>query len=584
MRQSLSTFLWTMMKPQRLRFILIFLLGLAWAADLTIWPYLLRKVIDIMTAFDLNRALAWSSLKYLLLGGLGLWVFVDGSFRIQGFLCARAFPKLESDIRMKLFDHVQHHSPAYFNEHFAGSLSNKISDMTNNATLILEEFLWMILPTVAACVLSIFFLWEVNPLFAALIGGWSLLHFMLCLFFAIRSVNYQAQHGEMRSTLSGKIVDSFTNHFAVNLFFRFGSEREYVGRAQSEEFKAHVRAKTYVEWMRLVLAIGGFLIGFVLILGLMILFWFQGKLTAGEVAQIFNTNWNIVMALWVAGTSLPSLFQSIGIAKQAMTILQAPQDIKDEPGTPPLVLTEGTITFDRVSFHYGEKKVFDQNAVLIRGGERVGLVGYSGAGKTTFVNLIMRFFPVTEGAILIDGQPIDRVTLSSLRQQITLVPQEPMLFHRTLEENIRYGRLDATHEEVMEAARLAHCDEFIERLPQKYNTIVGERGAKLSGGERQRIAIARAFLSNSRIIILDEATSALDSVTEEYVQESLERLMKERTTLVIAHRLSTLAKMDRILVFDQGKIVEEGPHDKLLQEEGHYALIWNRQADGFLPA
>jgi len=220
---------------------------------------------------------------------------------------------------------------------------------------------------------------------------------------------------------------------------------------------------------------------------------------------------------------------------------------------------------------------------VIRGGEKVGLVGYTGAGKSTFINLILRFFPVQKGAIRIDGQNIANAKLESLRRHIALIPQDPVLFHRTLKENIAYGRLEANEAEIFEAARLAHCDEFIRRLPNGYETVVGERGAKLSGGERQRIAIARAILANAPILILDEATSSLDSVTERYIQDSLSRIMEGRTTIAIAHRLSTLARMDRILVFDYGKIVEEGTHDELLRLEGRYAKMWRMQAGGFLP-
>ena len=213
----------------------------------------------------------------------------------------------------------------------------------------------------------------------------------------------------------------------------------------------------------------------------------------------------------------------------------------------------------------------------------MGLVGYSGAGKSTFVNLILRFFSLEKGRILIDGQDIASSTLESLRSNITLIPQDPILFHRSLEDNIRYGRIEAAQEEIITAAKLAHCDEFIKKCSHGYDSLVGERGTKLSGGEKQRVAIARAMLVQAPILILDEATSALDSVTENYIQESLEQLMTHRTTIVVAHRLSTLSKMDRILVFDQGKIIEQGSHQELMDKKGHYAHMWHMQAGGFLP-
>jgi len=250
----------------------------------------------------------------------------------------------------------------------------------------------------------------------------------------------------------------------------------------------------------------------------------------------------------------------------------------------PLVVKKGTIEFENVSFRYHKgRDIFLDKSLTIKGGEKVGLVGFSGSGKTTFVNLILRFFDVDEGRILIDGQNIADATQDSLRAQIAMIPQDTSLFHRTLMENIRYGKLDATDEEVIDASKRGHCHEFIMQLEEGYESLVGERGIKLSGGQRQRITVARAILKNAPILILDEATSALDSITEKYIKESLADLMRGRTTIVIAHRLSTLADMDRILVFKDGHVIEDGNHSALITLDGHYAKLWNMQAGGFLP-
>ncbi len=289
------------------------------------------------------------------------------------------------------------------------------------------------------------------------------------------------------------------------------------------------------------------------------------------------------MILWTVGSALPVLFQSFGTAKQAYSLMSDPQDMEDQPNAKELKVRNGEIIFENVSFHYGEKKLFSNKKAHIRGGEKVGIVGFTGAGKSTFISLILRFFPLHSGKILIDSQEIATVTLESLRRQIALIPQDPILFHRTLRENISYGKPDATEEAIIAAAQLAQCDEFIRQIPGGYEAKVGERGTKLSGGEKQRIAIARAILVDAPILILDEATSSLDSVTEKYIQKSLEKLMENRTTIVIAHRLSTLFRMDRILVFDQGKIVEEGSHSTLMDTHGLYAKMWNMQVGGFLP-
>lgn len=259
-------------------------------------------------------------------------------------------------------------------------------------------------------------------------------------------------------------------------------------------------------------------------------------------------------------------------------------EIQDKPDAVSLKCNSGQITFNNVKFHYdGTEPLFQNKSITIKTGQKVGLVGYSGGGKSTFVNLILRLYDVTDGAILIDDQDICNVTQDSLRAKIAMIPQDPSLFHRTLMENIRYGKIDASDDEVIEAAKKAHAHEFISKLPQGYESLVGERGVKLSGGQRQRIAIARAILKNAPILILDEATSQLDSVTESNIQESLWELMQDKTTIVIAHRLSTLLHMDRILVFDQGKIIEDGTHQELLDKNGMYRILWNAQIDGFLP-
>lgn len=579
--KDLVFFVWKAVRMQSWSFFFIYFLSFTWSVDSTVWPYLLRLIIDTLTQYDMARAGAWMALKWLLVAGICLWVFVEISFRCRDFLRAHAFPKLEANIRMAMFDHIQHHSPKYFNEHFAGSLSNKIGDMTTQITSILQN-LMVFVPAIASSILILLFFSRVNSLFTMILAVWITLHFSICFFFTAKCVKYSNEHGEARSTLAGKIVDSFTNNFAVNLFSRFQFENLRIARYQKIEQEKNYRAQYYVALMLLSLSIL-FLFGIITLNGFLILYWTQNKITTGEVIQVFNTTFNVIMILWVAGDLMPQFFKSVGIASQALSVMHDPQDVIDPPQTPPLKITKGSIVFENVSFQYGEKKLFDNKDVHIKGGEKIGLVGYSGAGKSTFVNLILRFYPIEKGRILIDGQDISQVTLDSLHKQIALIPQDPLLFHRTLEENIQYGNIEASKEDIIEAAKLAHCDEFIKKCPNGYASLVGERGTKLSGGERQRIAIARAILAASPILILDEATSSLDSVTEKFIQESLQRLMENRTTIVIAHRLSTLAKMDRILVFDKGKVIEEGSHDELITKGGFYAYMWQMQVGGFLP-
>jgi ATP-binding cassette subfamily B protein len=352
---------------------------------------------------------------------------------------------------------------------------------------------------------------------------------------------------------------------------------------QTIEEQTNRISKNYVEKMRMALSAFYFVAVILGILGYLISLWLQNKITTGQVVQVFNTTWNITFILWTVSMSFPTLFQSFGIVKQAYTVMQDPQDLGDKTDAHPLKISSGAIAFEDVFFNYGPSKLFENKQVRIAGKEKVGLVGFSGSGKSTFVNLILRFFPLHSGQIRIDGQDIADVTLESLRGQIALIPQDPLLFHRSLRDNISFGKSECTEEEIIRAATLAHCDGFIRNIPNGYDAKVGERGTKLSAGEKQRIAIARAILVNAPILILDEATSALDSVTEKYIQDSLDNLMQDRTTIVIAHRLSTLARMDRILVFDKGKIVEEGTHASLMERQGLYAKMWTMQVGGFLP-
>ena len=276
------------------------------------------------------------------------------------------------------------------------------------------------------------------------------------------------------------------------------------------------------------------------------------------------------------------IYQSYADAKEMVEIMKLPPAIQDAPDAKPLQSSRGEIVFDQVNFHFNPSKpVLRSISVTIKAGEKVALVGPSGAGKSTFVKLLLRFHDVKEGAIKIDGQDIRNVTKASLYEAISLVPQDPVLFHRSLRENIRYGKPSASDEEVEQAAKLAHCDEFIRETAAGYDTFVGERGIKLSGGERQRVAIARAILKNAPILVLDEATSSLDSHSESLIQEALQNLMQGRTTIVIAHRLSTIRKMDRIVVIDNGQVIEQGTHDELTQRDGLYSHLWELQAGGF---
>lgn len=582
--KTLPAFVWHFIKQQWPKFVFMQILFCAWAIDHTIFPYIISLIIDVLSNFQGDRSNIWSALAGPLWAGGILWVVLEIAYRIGGFTYARVIPQFEASVRMSMFNYVEHHSYTYFNSNFAGGIANKIADMPNSLTHILQLITMLFIPVLLAVIISTTMFAVLHPLFAIILITWILVHLSICLIFSKRCAEYSNVHAESRSMLAGKIVDSFTNHLNVRLFSRYNYEYNYLKKFQQDEKNKHIESLRYVEKMKIWLGIAAFIGPCITLNWYMIYSWKYGMITTGEAVFIFNTAWNITMMAWIAGLEIPNFFKEIGVCKQSLSLIRDPHDIVDAPEATPLKVKKGEISFENVTFHYIPKhSLFENKNITLDAGSKVGLVGFSGSGKTTFVHLILRYFDLEEGRILIDDQDIALVSQDSLRHQIAMIPQDASLFHRSLMENIRFGRPDATDEEVIAAAKQASCDEFIEKLPEKYNTLAGERGVKLSGGQRQRIAIARAILKNAPILILDEATSALDSFTEKHIQDSLSDLMQDRTTIVIAHRLSTLSGMDRILVFNEGKIVEDGTHQELLEADGHYAMLWNMQAGGFLP-
>lgn len=512
----------------------------------------------------------------------GAWVAMVGSFRFYGWIQARLLPELEAEVRMRLTHHVLGHSYAYFLKGLSGNLSNKIMDLVKALEAIREVGIWGV--GVSGLVLGVTFwmMWGIHPFFVGVFGLWCCLHVGFSLWSAKHMNRSSRASAEAKSQLTGRLVDTLSNMLTVKLFTQQKAEFEYLQQEQQQEKECNehmMRTMNYIQtWMdvSVTLMVGMVLCGLIYLLN-------RRSLQAGDVVLLLGMVFGVVHQLWSLGHALSKLFRDMGTARQALDHLMASQEMVDREGALPLHIPQGGIEFNKVTFGYGADKLFQGFELTIQPGEKVGLVGFSGSGKTTLMNLLLRLFEVQEGAILVDGEDIRGVQQASLRQQIGIIPQEPPLFHRGLLENIRYGRPTATEEEVITAARQARCHEFIMALPEGYATEVGERGVKLSGGQRQRIAIARVLLKDPKILILDEATSALDSMTEEAIYSVLLKKMNGRTTMVIAHRLSTLLEMDRLVVLDQGKIVEVGTHSELLHRKGYYARMWERQAGGFLP-
>lgn len=582
--QSLPSFLWHFIRKYWVIFFLLQLAYLVWVVEFVAWPHIIRLVIDALAEYKGPKDEILTAIGSIVLYGAITWLLIEFGFRASGYISAYVMPKIESDIRMTMFDYVSKHSHTFFANNYSGALANKINDMPRSSHSILHLITSLFVPLLVTTITMTAMFTNLYPLFGIIIFSWVFIHIGICFASSAKCQDLSLIHAESRSKLAGRIVDTFMNNVSVRIFARRKYEYDLAMEYQADEREKHIKALMFMENIKTLLGVICFLFIGVFLTWLEIYSYKSGYIDIGDAVFIFQGAINMTALTWWAGYELPRLFQELGVCKQALVLLNTPHQIVDAPDAKPININKGEIVFENVTFRYERNNnIFQNQNIRILPGQKVGLVGFSGSGKSTFVNLILRYFDINEGRILIDGQDISKVTQDSLHEQIAFIPQEPTLFHRTLMENIRYGNINASDEEVIAAAESAHCHEFIIKLKDKYNTAVGERGLKLSGGQRQRIAIARAILKKAPILIMDEATSALDSVTESYIQESFDEMAKDSTTLIIAHRLSTLAGMDRILVFKDGYIVEDGTHDELLELEGHYKELWDMQSDGFLP-
>ncbi len=550
----------------------------------SLMPYAFKLFFEQLSGFTGDKRSLTLPLIQTLLLVFGCYLTSSFCFTYSDYLTYWIFPRLGVRIRKRMVHYTQYHSQRYFSDNFAGALSNRIADMTLAVSRILKMTTHTLLPNLFVFIATILLFTQLTPLFGGLLLFWFLVHLSIICFFAPRCSRQGLERAQSRSLLFGKIVDLLTNIQNVQLFARQREEMAYLQTFQSDEEKKYHTAEWGLFALRCWMHLAHALLMMLGFFGLLIYAWQREWVNIAEVTYIFYSSERLAQLAWHVGLELPDLFTEVGKAQQALQMLETPHEIRDQPGARPLKVTAGTITFDQVTFSYTSgQTTLNQITETIQPQEKVGLVGLSGAGKSTLLNLLIRRFDIESGNILIDGQNIAEVTQASLYQQVAMVPQASTLFHRSLLENIRYGCPEASDIEVLEAAKQAEIDHFVQSLPQGYHTLVGERGVKISGGQRQRIAIARALIKNAPILLLDEATSALDSITEHKIQRSIQRLTEGRTVIVIAHRLSTLLAMDRILVFSQGAIVESGTHATLLKQKGQYHKLWQMQMNGFIP-
>jgi len=581
-QETAISFLIKNAKPFKLYLGLHFFVILFAAIDTSLWPFLSKKLIDSLVANAPENAID-AALKPALI--LILWSIASNLiWRISDYSWAKMIPAMKKRITLQTMEYAMQHSHSFFQNNFSGALASKIRDLFNSTPKVLDTVIYSFASLALSLLIAFFTLLFVHYLFAIGLILWALIYIFMAISAAKLTNRMSINVATQQTKIMGNIVDALSNISNVKLFANADFESKRIATFQNKYSSLFQRRGIFLAKFYTLHGLT-FCAYFSACTALLIWLYSQGKVTLGDFLMIFTINNWIIHSMWVCANQMRTFLEEVGTLNQALGVINEPLKIKD--GNQELAATKGEIIFKNVKFSYHENQpIFADKSVTIPAGQKVGLVGHSGGGKSTFVNLILRLFDVTSGEILIDGQNIANARLDSLHKAIGVIPQDPSLFHRSLFENIAYGRSDASHtatkEQTIKAAHQAHAHEFITKLPHGYNSLVGERGIKLSGGQRQRIAIARAFLKNAPILILDEATSQLDSITENLIQESLQNLMQGKTVLVVAHRLSTLEIMDRILVFEHGKIIEDGSHEELISLNGTYKKLWDAQIGGFL--
>lgn len=546
-------------------------------------PIYYKQMIDVAAAAGTPTDVAAEAMVGLLFIAIGLFI-VRQVARRGGSIANVVFqPKIMNDLAQTAFSYLLDHSYHFFVNNFTGSLVRKVNRLTRAFEDVADRLQYDIIPLVVSLTGITIVLFFRDALLGGIFLGWIVFFLIVQFALAQWKMRFNLAVADQDSIVTGVLSDSVSNDVTIKLFAGEDFERSLFKTVSDDQAKKRTLSWSIDEIISGVQAVLMILIEFLLIY-VAIDLWRKGVLTVGDFILIQAYLLTAMDRLWSVGGAIRKLYESFADATEMVEILNETHGVMDQSGATKLVADKGAIEFRDVDFRFhANRTVLEKLNLGINSREKVALVGPSGAGKTTITKLLVRFYDVSSGGIFIDGQNIAHVTQKSLREAIAFVPQEPVLFHRTLRENIRYGRRDATDEEILEAAKQAHCYDFIMASPEGFDTFVGERGIKLSGGERQRIAIARAILKNAPILILDEATSSLDSESEALIQDALTKLMEGKTVIAIAHRLSTVMKMDRIIVVENGKVAMSGTHaDLLARDGGLYKKLWEIQAGGFI--
>jgi ATP-binding cassette, subfamily B, bacterial len=534
--------------------------------------YGVKSLVDALSAGPARAGGVWLAFVFL----MSLIAADNFLWRIASWTASFTFVGVTGDLRRDIFRHLTGHAPSYFSDRLPGMLTSRITATSNAVFTVENMFVWNVLPPCMATIAAIALIATVSPVMA---GGMVVIAGVMVVAMFHLAAAGKPLHDDFANkaaAVDGEMVDVINNMPLVRAFCGLRFEHDRFDATVNRELTARGRSLRYLEKLRITHAAITVVLTIALLAWAVVL-WQRGSATTGDVVLVCTLGLSILSATRDLAVALVDVTQHVARLTEAIATLLLPHELRDHPEAEPLVKAGAAIVFNKVSFRYpGGLQVFDKFSLRLNAGQRVGLVGQSGGGKSTVFVLLQRFYDVNQGHISIDGQNISRVTQESLRKAISVVPQDISLFHRSIMENIRYGRPDATDDEVLRAAIAARCD-FVETLPEGLATQVGDRGVKLSGGQRQRIAIARAFLKDAPILLLDEATAALDSESEEAIREALARLMRGRTVIAIAHRLATLRNFDRVIMLQAGRIIEDGPPDRLMQGGGPYRELVARE-------
>lgn len=570
------TFVWHYIKNRKFFILSIIFIGISWASVMVLRPWVMKQIIDV--GENQHKILIFLCISFV---GLSIWNAVVTNF--YTYMNSKTYPKIVSKIIIDMYKHLLGHSFSYFKDNLSGSLTNKINTVSSHFEQLIripvEKFFTGTIRIILSCILLFM---SVNIYFSLTLLIWTIFFIGGTYKIAKGSKEFSTKFAESRATVTGKITDSIANVANIKIFSRNNAEMEHLEKEVIEHASLAERLEKYILKINI---FQGLSVIVLISIMLFLLVYFNKKniVSAGDFVLVIVLTTSLVDAIYMLGRQIVEFSRYVGLCDQALSFIREPYGIADVEGAQDIKITRGKVLLSDVSFSYDKKNTILNNINLrISAGEKIGIVGHSGGGKTTLIKILLRLYDLDKGIIKIDNQDISKVTRFSLRESISMIPQEPAFFHRSIADNILVAKSQASREEVIAAAKKAYCHDFIMDLENGYDSIVGERGVKLSGGQRQRLAVARVILKDAPILILDEATSSLDSVTENSIQQAIRVAMKDKTTIVIAHRLSTLKEMDRIIVIENGEILEVGTPDKLLKSNSYFSKIWKLQVDGFI--